>query len=94
MRDEELEAYFASMKALVANEDFKALQSTLEEQANSINSVYQTQGAEGNNGLWFRKGQLNILFFLLNLAENTQIAEEGYLESLESQAETENDPYV
>jgi len=95
MRDVELESYFDSMKNLVQNEDFKVLISTLETQAEGINSVYQTPSDTGSNGLWYRKGQLNIIFFLMNLKENTEIGEEAYLESLELRSEVDQeDPYV
>ena len=96
-RDPQLEEFFASMKELAEDKNFKMLvEQDLAQRAESINSVIQTSSAEGDNGLFYRRGQLNIIFYLMNLKENAQIGEDAYEESLElaQQEAKQVDPYV
>ena len=61
MTDQE---YFDAMDDLFASDGWKLLISELEENAYNINSV---EAAKDVNDLFFRKGQLNSLSFILNL---------------------------
>ena len=95
-RDPQIEDYFASMKALSENPDFRVLVEDLSKRAETINSVVQTAASEGDNGLFYRRGQLNIIFYLMNLKENIVVAEDAYEEALELAQQESNtvDPYV
>jgi hypothetical protein len=61
MTDQE---YFNAMDAMFASDGWKILIGELEENARNINSVEATRDADD---LFFRKGQLNSLSFILNL---------------------------
>jgi hypothetical protein len=61
MTDQE---YFDAMDDLFASDGWKLLIGELEENAYNINSV---EAAKDVNDLFFRKGQLNSLSFILNL---------------------------
>ena len=56
--------YFNAMDAMFASDGWKLLIGELEENAHNINSVEATKDV---NDLFFRKGQLNTLSFILNL---------------------------
>jgi len=56
--------YFNAMDDLFASDGWKLLIGELEENAYNINSV---EAAKDVNDLFFRKGQLNSLSFILNL---------------------------
>lgn len=58
------EEYFNAMDDLFASDGWKLLIGELEENAHNINSV---EAAKDVNDLFFRKGQLNTLSFILNL---------------------------
>lgn len=79
-RDEQLEAYFASMQDLVAYEPFKLHLEELRQQGEAINSV---ENCTGVDELYFRKGQLNIIGTLLNLEVAIGLNQEEYNKSLE-----------
>lgn len=81
-RDEQLEQYIEAMKELWDYQPFKVLLETFVERASNINSVEQTRSAED---LFFRAGQMDIIRTLQNLRDNTDIIENDYLQSLESQ---------
>jgi len=56
--------YFNAMDDLFASDGWRLLIDELEENAHNINSVEATKDV---NDLFFRKGQLNSLSFILNL---------------------------
>ncbi len=56
--------YFNAMDDLFSSDGWKLLIGELEENARNINSV---EAAKDVNDLFFRKGQLNSLSFILNL---------------------------
>jgi len=56
--------YFNAMDDLFASDGWRLLIGELEENAHNINSVEATKDV---NDLFFRKGQLNSLSFILNL---------------------------
>lgn len=56
--------YFNAMDAMFASDGWKLLIGELEENAHNINSVEATKDV---SDLFFRKGQLNTLSFILNL---------------------------
>ena len=56
--------YFKAMDDLFASDGWKILIGELEENAHNMNSVEATKDV---NDLFFRKGQLNSLSFILNL---------------------------
>jgi hypothetical protein len=58
------EEYFKAMDDLFASDGWKLLIGELNENAHNINSV---EAAKDVNDLFFRKGQLNTLSFILNL---------------------------
>lgn len=62
--DKELEKYCEDYFDLFRTEGFKTLLKELEDQAERIDSVEYTKDS---NDLYFRKGQLNVLSFILNL---------------------------
>ena len=56
--------YFNAMDEMFSSDGWKLLIGELEENAHNINSVEATKDV---NDLFFRKGQLNTLSFILNL---------------------------
>jgi hypothetical protein len=56
--------YFNAMDEMFSSDGWKLLIGELEENARNINSVEATKDV---NDLFFRKGQLNTLSFILNL---------------------------
>jgi len=56
--------YFNAMDDMFSSDGWKLLIGELEENARNINSV---EAAKDVNDLFFRKGQLNSLSFILNL---------------------------
>lgn len=56
--------YFNAMDEMFASDGWKLLISELEDNAHNINSVEATKDV---NDLFFRKGQLNTLSFILSL---------------------------
>ena len=56
--------YFNAMDEMFASDGWRLLIGELEENAHNINSVEATKDV---NDLFFRKGQLNSLSFILNL---------------------------
>ena len=64
MIDKELEKYYENYFDLFANVGWKQFLDELRQNAQGINSVEATKDA---NDLYLRKGQLNVLAFIINL---------------------------
>ena len=85
-RDEALEAYFESMKALSEDNNFKILLAELVEQSISINSVEDVRPSTLrtlSEETAFRQGQLNVIRTLESMRNRIDILEKDYLDSLE-----------
>lgn len=79
----ELEAYYDTYNELFNSKGFKQLTVDLEEQARQLADI---QSVKDNDDLFFRKGQVAILAYLLNLPDVVSNARE--------QAELEDEPPV
>jgi hypothetical protein len=86
MNDKELELYFRQMNDLFRQEGWQNL---IEEMKLNLPNINSIENAKDEKDLYFRKGQLNMIGFLLNLEETTRIGQE---ESLKEQ--TFEDDYV
>jgi hypothetical protein len=62
--DRESEKYYEAFKDMFSTEGWKILQDEMKSNALQINSV---EAAKDNDDMFFRKGQLNIIAFILNL---------------------------
>ena len=62
--DKETEKYYDDLQGMFMTDGWKELMKELSANALQINSVEATKD---NEDLYFRKGQLNILSFILNL---------------------------
>ena len=76
MTDQELEVYFRNMNSLFRQEGWLTLLEDMRLNSLNIDSIENTKDA---NDLHFRKGQLNIIGFLLNLEETTRIGQDESL---------------
>lgn len=65
--DRELERYYNNYFDLFGSDGWKQLIEELKQNAQGINSVEATKDA---NDLYLRKGQLNVLAFIINLEES------------------------
>lgn len=79
----ELEAYYDTYNELFNSKGFKQLTVDLEEQARQLADI---QSVKDNDDLFFRKGQVAILAYILNLPDVVSNARE--------QAELEDEPPV
>jgi hypothetical protein len=79
----ELEAYYDTYNELFNSKGFKQLTVDLEEQARQLADI---QSVKDNDDLFFRKGQVAILAYILNLPNVVSNARE--------QAELEDEPPV
>ena len=86
MNEQELEVYFRQMNDLFRQEGWQNL---IEEMKLNLPNINSIENAKDEKDLYFRKGQLNMIGFLLNLEETTRIGQE---ESLKEQ--TFEDDYV
>mgnify|MGYP003645096550 CR=1 FL=1 len=86
MNEQELELYFRQMNELFRQEGWQNL---IEEMKLNLPNINSIENAKDEKDLYFRKGQLNMIGFLLNLEETTRIGQE---ESLKEQ--TFEDDYV
>jgi|TARA_R110000787_G_C13068912_1_gene408746 hypothetical protein len=86
MNEQELELYFRQMNDLFRQEGWQNL---IEEMKLNLPNINSIENAKDEKDLYFRKGQLNMIGFLLNLEETTRIGQE---ESLKEQ--TFEDDYV
>lgn len=78
--DKETEKYYNSLQDMFVMEGWKELMKELSANALNINTVEATRD---NNDLNFRKGQLNILAFILNLESTVDhLQKEGSDEGL------------
>jgi hypothetical protein len=73
MTEQELEVYFRQMNDLFRQEGWKILLEDIRLNLPNINSVENTKDEKDLN---FRKGQLNMIGFLLNLEETTRVGQE------------------
>ena len=73
MTQQELEVYFRQMNDLFRQEGWLNLLDELRTNVDNIDSIEHTKDEKD---LYFRKGQLNIIGFLLNLEETTRIGQE------------------
>jgi len=64
--DKELQTYCENYFALFRMDGFQTLLKELRDQVENINSVEYTRDA---NDLFFRKGQLNVIAYMLNLEQ-------------------------
>ena len=76
MTDQELEVYFRNMNSLFRQEGWLTLLEDMRLNSLNIDSIENTKDV---NDLHFRKGQLNIIGFLLNLEETTRIGQDESL---------------
>tara|TARA_R110000868_G_scaffold409354_1_gene694682 strand:- start:1435 stop:1677 length:243 start_codon:yes stop_codon:yes gene_type:complete len=76
MTDQELEVYFRNMNSLFRQEGWITLLEDMRLNSLNIDSIENTKDV---NDLHFRKGQLNIIGFLLNLEETTRIGQDESL---------------
>jgi hypothetical protein len=76
MTDQELEVYFRQMNELFRQEGWLNLLTELRLNSENINSIEHTKDEKE---LYFRKGQLNIIGFLLNLESTTRVGQEDFL---------------
>lgn len=67
--DKETEKYYQSLKDMFRTDGWKVLMDELRNNALQINSVEATKDNEELN---FRKGQLNILAFVLNMESTVE----------------------
>ena len=78
--DKETEQYYNSLQDIFVMEGWKELMKELSANALNINTVEATRN---NDDLNFRKGQLNILAFILNLESTVDhLQKEGSDESI------------
>jgi len=75
--DKQLEKYYEDYFELFRSTAWGVLMEELKEQATRIDSVEYTKDIDD---LFFRKGQLNVLAFLLNLEEYTKKSYEDALD--------------
>jgi hypothetical protein len=80
MRDVELEAYWADIRAMMETDGWRRHCEELRTQAEAINSVEATVNAED---MWIRKGQLSVIATILNLEATINSGEEVYLAELQ-----------
>ena len=80
MRDVELEAYWADIRAMMETDGWRRHCEELKTQAEIINSVEATVNAED---MWIRKGQLSVIATILNLEATINSGEEAYLADLQ-----------
>lgn len=62
--DREAEKYYAAFKDMFSTEGWKILQDEIKANALQINSV---EAAKDNDDMFFRKGQLNVIAYIVNL---------------------------
>jgi|TARA_R110000822_G_scaffold47949_2_gene126785 hypothetical protein len=79
----ELEEYYDSLREMFNSSGWHHLTKDLDENLLNINSLTNVKDAED---MWFRKGQINILSFMLNLEESIKLTQDS-AESEDSNAE-------
>jgi hypothetical protein len=77
--DRETEKYYQNLKDMFRTDGWKVLMDELKNNALQINSVEVTKDNEDLN---FRKGQLNILAFILNMESTVEHYLEGSNDSV------------
>ena len=73
MTDKELELYFRQMNNLFRQEGWQNL---IEEMKLNLTNIDSIENTKDEKDLHFRKGQLNMIGFLLNLEETTRIGQD------------------
>lgn len=81
--DKELEQYYDDMREMFNSGGWRCLVKDLKDNLSNVDSLINVKDADD---MWFRKGQTQILAFLINLEENIKIAQEQ-AESGDSDAE-------
>lgn len=81
--DKELEQYYDDMREMFNSSGWQSLVKDLKDNLSNVDSLINVKDADD---MWFRKGQTQILAFLINLEENIKIAQEQ-AESGDSDAE-------
>jgi hypothetical protein len=71
--DKELEQYYDDMREMFNSKGWQCLVDDLKDNLSTVDSLVNVKDAED---LWFRKGQTQILSFLINLEDNIKIAQE------------------
>jgi hypothetical protein len=71
--DKELEQYYDDMREMFNSKGWQCLVDDLKDNLSNVDSLVNVKDAED---LWFRKGQTQILSFLINLEDNIKIAQE------------------
>jgi hypothetical protein len=79
----ELEEYYDALREMFNSSGWQYLIKDLDENLLNINSLTNVKDAED---MWFRKGQINILSFMLNLEESIKLTQDS-AESEDSNAE-------
>jgi len=82
MNEQELELYFRQMNELFRQEGWQNLIKDLTLNLPNIDSIENTKDEKDLN---FRKGQLNMIGFLLNLEETTKLGQEESLKEHSSE---------
>jgi len=71
--DKELEQYYDDMREMFNSKGWQCLVDDLKDNLSTVDSLANVKDAED---LWFRKGQTQILSFLINLEDNIKTAQE------------------
>lgn len=71
--DKELEQYYDDMREMFNSKGWRCLVQDLKDNLSNVDSLVNVKDADD---MWFRKGQTQILAFLINLEENIKIAQE------------------
>jgi hypothetical protein len=80
MRDVELEAYWADIRAMMETDGWRRHCEELKTQAEVINSVEAVVSVED---MWIRKGQLSVIATVLNFEDTVKLNSELYLAELQ-----------
>jgi hypothetical protein len=71
--NKELEQYYDDMREMFNSKGWQCLVDDLKDNLSNVDSLVNVKDTED---LWFRKGQTQILSFLINLEDNIKIAQE------------------
>lgn len=82
MRDVELEAYWADIRAMMETSGWRRHCEELTTQAAVINSVEAVVSIED---MWIRKGQLSVIATILNLEATVNSNSDSYLAELQGE---------
>lgn len=78
--DKELEQYWTDVRSMMETDGWRKVLKDLSDQYEVINSLDATQTVED---MWFRKGQLNVLYAILNLESSIDASETAHKQNLD-----------